>query len=884
MKKIFQFFLIIAVWQLSVCQIFASGSVFPSDLKTEWLANPHGVDILNPGLSWLLNSAGRNEKQIAYQVLVASSEAALATDIGDMWNSGRVISDEQNNIVYKGTSLISGRRYYWKVKVWDGNNRASEWSPAAWWETGLLKEADWQGKWIGTKGEKSAPLFRKEFSVSKPIARATAYVYGLGWYEIHLNGLKVGDRVLTPANTDYSKINLYDSYDVTPYLKKGGNAVGLWLGNGYGTTYSKYGWRWMLSKRAVLQMNIEFTDGSTINVVTDETWRAADSQILSADIYNGESYDATKEKTGWDVYGYNDGNWEQAVISSPPPGKIKSNMSVPVKVVKIIRPQSVNKVAPGSYVFDLGQNIAGWTRLHVTGAHRGNKITMRHAEAINDNGSLNTFTNRDAEATDTYICKGGNGSEIYEPRFTYHGFRYVEVNGYPGTPDLSDVEGCAVHSDVEFTGSFSCSDSLLNKIHSNFQWTMLNNMVSIVTDNPVRDERTPCQMDENCVYEAAIQNFDVQQYFKNWLNDIYGSTSNPDWSAGQVLGPWLLYQYYGDERILENFYSSSKREVDYCIENAESSRYWVDSFGDWCPPFTDGTYARSFSEGEIVNTCLYFRITELMSRIAGILGKDSDSKFYSDVAKSIRTSFNKRFLNESANLYGSGKQITFIMPLLCGLVPDDRETRVYENLVKNVTESCKGHFGSGIYGTSFLPDLLSDYDGADIAYMLFSQTTYPSFGDHIINHGATTTWEQWGVITTEKEMETYDHAMFSGADKTFYTRFGGIRPLTPGYRTISFRPYLPGKLSFVRSSVKTVKGLIVSEWKKDGNIYTHHITVPVNTTAIVSIPGSDPGEVYENGIAVLKSEGIRYLRTEKNYLVYEVGSGSYYFSYGMPVK
>lgn len=863
--------------------MFAEGSVVPSVLKTEWLVNPLGVDVLKPGFSWVLNSSGRDQKQTAYHLLVASSEALLASDTGDIWDTGKVDSDEQSNIVFNGPSLLSSKRYFWKVRVWDGNNVPSDWSSPAWWEMGLLHDSDWQGKWIGTKDERKAPLLRKDFSLSKSVARATAFVYGLGWYELHLNGLKVGDRVLTPANTDYSKFILYDSYDVTSYLKQGGNSVGLWLADGYGPTYSKYGWRWMLPKRAVLQMNIEYSDGSSTRVVTDETWKATDSQIITADIYNGERYDANHEKTGWDTYGYNDRNWQQVVTSSPPPGKLQSNMSVPVRVAELLKPQSVKKVAPGTYVFDLGQNIAGWVRLHVDSARQGTKISMRHAEAINANGTLNTFTNRSAEATDTYICKG-YGREIYEPRFTYHGFRYVEVKGYPGIPGLSDIEGCAVHADVEMTGNFSCSDTLLNKIHSNFQWTMLNNMVSIVTDNPVRDERTPCQMDENCIYEAAIQNFDVQQYFKNWLNDIYGSTANPDWSAGQVLGPWLLYQYYGDKRILESFYSSSKKEVDFCIENAAGSKYWADSYGDWCPPFTDGTYTNSYSEGEIVNTCLYYRITDLMSQIAGILGKDSDSSYYSSVAKSIRTTFNEKLFNTTAVQYGSGRQITYIMPLLCGLVPDGKGKQLFDNLVSNLTEKSSGHFGSGIYGTSFLPDLLSDYDRPDIAYMVLSQTTYPSFGDQIINHGATTTWEQWGVIKTEKEMETYDHAMFSGADKTFYTRFGGIRPLTPGYKSISIKPYLPGKLSYVRSSVKTIRGLITSDWKRDGKNYTHHVTIPVNTSAIVYIPGSDPDKVYEGGIPVLESKGIKYLKAEADYLVYKVGSGSYRFSYGVPVK
>lgn len=878
MKKSLKSLLILIVSWLFVLSSFASGSVFPTDLKTEWMINPLGIGVLQPGLSWVLTSAERDQKQLAYQVLVSSSESNLAADNGDVWNSGHVVSSEQINIIYKGPSMQSGSRYYWKVKVWDRDNKASDWSAAAFWEMGLLNSTDWQGKWIGTKVEKAVPLFRKDFTISKPVKKATAFIYGLGWYEMHLNGKKVGDRVLVPANTDYTKTCLYDSYDVTRYLKEGGNAAGLWLANGYGATFSKYGWRWMNPKRALLQLNIEFTDGTGMSVVTDDTWKTADSQILTADIYNGETYDATQEKPGWDIYGYDDRRWENAAACSPPPGRLQSNMSTPVRVAKRIRPVSVRQIAPGIYVFDLGQNIAGWVRLRIEGSSRGDRIVMRHAEAVTGDGALNTFTNREAEATDTYICKGGSVEEIYEPRFTYHGFRYVEIKGYPGIPALSGVEGCAVHSDVEATGRFYCSDTLLNRIHSNFQWTMLNNMVSITTDNPVRDERTPCQMDENCVYEAAIQNFDVQQYFKNWLNDISGSTGDPDWSAGQVLGPWLLYQYYGDKRILESFYPSSKKEVDYCISNAERSNYWADSFGDWCPPFTDGSYKNSFSEGEVVNTALYYKITNLLSQIAGVLEKEEDSTYYSSISKSILTSFSNRLFDASTGAYGSGRQITYIMPLLCSMVPADKEAAVFDNLVNIVTRECSGHFGSGIYGTSFLPDLLCDYDRADIAFKLFSQTTYPSFGEQIKNCGATTTWEQWGIVTSGREMETYDHAMFSGADKTFYTRFGGIRPLLPGYKIISIKPCIPDGLTFVKSSVKTVMGLITSNWDKSGNEFHQYIDIPVNTSALVYIPGNDPATIYANGRAASKVKGVCYLRTMDKYLVYRVGSGSYRFS------
>ncbi len=865
-----------------VSSLCTSGKITPTDLKTEWKVNPLGIEVMQPGFSWLLTGSGRGLKQTGYQVIIASGEAGLETGNGDVWNSGKVVSDNQINIIYKGPALKSGIRYYWKVKVWDENNVASEWSPAAWWEMGLLNKADWKGKWIGTAREKVSPLFRKDFNIQKEIKKATAFVYGLGWYEMHLNGSKVGDQVLTPANTVYTRRHLYDTYDVTRFLKKGGNTAGLWLANGYGPSYSIYGWRWMDSKRVILQMNIEFVDGTGTSIVTDATWKAADSQIISADMYNGETYDATREKTGWDVYGYNDKNWENVTITSAPPGAMQSNMSSPVRVTEIIKPVSFKEVAPGTFVYDIGQNIAGWVRLHVRGAPAGGRIVLRHAETVNKNGTLNTHTNRKAEATDTYICKGSPEDEYYEPRFTYHGFRYVEVTGYPGTPSLSSIIACAVHSDVESTGRFSCSDPLINRIHSNFRWTMLNNMVSIVTDNPVRDERTPCQMDANCIYEAAIQNFDVQQYFKKWLGDIYGSTSNPDWSAGQVLGPWLMYKYYGDKRILETFYPSAKKEVDHCTASAAGTNYWSGSFGDWCPPFTDGTYENSFSEGEVVNTALYHYITGLLSEMAGILGKAGDSIKYAARADSIKIAFNEKLFNSSTNKYGSGKQITYIMPLLSGVVPENRKSQVVENLVNNVSVEGSGHFGSGIYGTSFLADLLCDYGHADAALTLFTRNTYPSFGDQILNHDATTTWEQWGTIKTGREMQTYDHAMFSGADKTFYTRFGGIIPATPGYKTIIIKPNIPQGLEYVKSSVRTVHGLVISDWGKSGRLFKHHINIPVNTSAIVHIPGDDPGKVFENGVIASGSEGTRYLRTENNYVVFEVGSGYYNFYSEIP--
>lgn len=876
MKRIF-IFLLFTSFGSSLINLAAPCKIKPSELKTEWMINPVGVDVVRPGLSWLLISDERDQIQTAYQVIVSSSEARVAKGNGDIWDSGKITSGDQINIIYNGPDLHSNTRYLWKVRVWDRNNNPSGWSQFSSWEMGLLKPSDWHGKWISTTSDKISPLFRKEFIVEKPVKRATAFVIGLGWYELHLNGSKIGDQVLAPANSDYSRRIIYDSYDVTKFVVKGANTAGLWLAGGYGPTYSKYGWRWMDSKRALLQLHIEFTDGSTAMIVTDETWKATGSNILAADMYNGETFDATQEKSGWDRNAFNDKNWENAIPATAPKGKLISNMSSPVRVTRILKPVSVKMVSPGCYVFDIGQNISGWVRLNVKGAQPNTRITLRHAEVLKNDGNLDTHTNRKAEAKDIYICKGST-METWEPRFTYHGFRYVELTGYPGTPDLSTIEACAVHADVGQTGMFECSDSLVNRIHSNFRWTMLNNMVSIPTDNPVRDERTPCQMDENCLYEAAIQNFDVQQYFKNWLTDIYGSTNNPDWAAGQVLGPWLLFQYYGDKRILETFYPSAKREVDYCTANASRLKNWSQNFGDWCPPFTNGTYEQSYSEGEIVNTTLYYYMADLLAKIAGLTGRSADSVRYSSLADSVRTAFNSRLYNPQAGKYGSGKQITYIMPLLTGIVPGNDRFRVFDNLLRNVTWECNGHFGSGIYGTSFLPDILCDNGKPDVALTLFTQTTYPGFGYQIKNYDATTTWEQWDIIKSGREMETYNHAMFSGADKTFFTRFAGIRPLVPGYRKILIKPMAPAGLQFVNSTIKTVMGVITSDWKKAGKTFSLHLVIPVNTTALVFLPGKDPANVTENGHVVSNEAGIKFLRQEDDFLVFEVGSGSYNFS------
>jgi alpha-L-rhamnosidase len=876
----------VAIAVLSIVSFFpkdAAGAISPTDLKTEGMTNPLGVDVAQPGFSWVLTSAERGQRQNAYSILVASSEAVLAGDVGDIWSSGQVSSNAQNGIIYQGPALQSDKRYYWKVRVWDKDNVASAWSASAYWEMGLLSASNWQGAWVGTTTERPSPLFRKDFTLSKTVRKATAHVFGLGWYEMRLNGAKVGDRVLAPANCIYQYTMLYDSYDVTSMLRSGGNTVGLWLANGYGSAYSQWGFKWTASKRAILQLNIEYTDNTTSSVVTDNTWQASTGPITAAEMYNGETYDARLEKTGWDVNGYNASGWEAVASPSSPGGTMKSNMMPPVRVVKILQPVAMRQPSAGVYVYDLGQNIAGWVRVHVRGGSSGTTIVLRHAEDAYSDGTLDLRTNRAASATDTYICRGGATEEIYEPRFTYHGFRFVELRGYPGTPTLSTIEGCATHADVDSIGTFSCSNALFNRIHRNCQWGMLNNMVSITTDNAVRDERTPCLMDYNCYIEAAINNFDVLQYFKNWQtvhptdNGTYftGNHQEPQSSVGHIWGPWLLYQYYGDRRILETFYTKSKAVLDLVISGGSGT--CASCYGDWCPAYNGGSPA---SESEVVNTTLYYSMMILLSRMAGILGRTADSTQYATSAGSVLTAFNNKFLNAS-NVYGSNNQVCYIMPFTCNMVPTARKTAVFNNLITAITGAPNnGHLRTGIYGTAFMFDVLCDNGNPDLAYTVLNQTTYPSFGDQINNYGATTTWEQWDF---QNAMITHDHAMFAGADHSFYTRFGGIMPSTPGYRTIRIKPFIPQSLTYVNSSVKTVKGTVTSNWNRSGSTYTHQVVIPANTTALVYVPATDTSQVFESGVQATRAVGVHYQLTETGYVAYTVESGSYVFSTAAPV-
>jgi len=865
-----------------------SGVRAPTNLLCEYTSNPLGIDVVQPRFSWVCNHSERGQLQSAYQILVGSNRANLDTENGDKWDSGKVVSKESINVPYAGNSLESGKTYFWKVRIWDKDERISPWSKVGIFEMGLLKSEDWKGKWIGGDS-----LFRKEFTIDKDIAQARVYISGLGYYELRINGDKVGDYVLDPGWTDYKKRVLYSTYDITKYLKRDKNTIGIMLGNG--RYIKEYGYA---LPKAILQMNIEFIDGTNKSIVTDNTWKTAKSPIVSNDIYNGEAYDARLEKIGWDKPNYDDFDWNKARIADVPGGKLVSQASFsPIKVIKRVQPLKITSPKPDVYIYDFGQNFTGWVRLCVSGP-RGTKVNLRYAELLDEEGMINTVPNREAKATDTYILKG-EGKEIYEPRFTYHGFRYVEVTGFPDTPTLESIEGRVVHSAVEPVGGFISSNPLINHIHKNVLWGQLSNLMSIPTDCPQRNERMGWMGDAQLTAEEAIYNFDMAGFYTKWINDIkeaqkedgsvpdvvppYWSNypADPAWGTACVIIPWYLYQYYGDKRILEENYSLIKKWVEFLSTKTEDYIVSYFKYGDWCPP----AHVKPVdTPGELTSTWYYYHDTLILSKIADILGKSTDTEKYSRLADRIKEAFNKKFLKNDR--YASGSQTSNILPLFLDMVPEDKKEAVLKSLVDDIRISHSDHFNTGIVGTGYILDVLTKYGKADLAYKLITQTTYPGFG-YMIREGATTVWERWEYLTGGG-MNSHNHIMFGTVDAWFYKVLAGINvdSTEPGFQRIIIKPYVVGDLKYISASLRTIRGMISSSWARKDDSLILKITLPVNSQAKVSVPrmGLDNVIVEESEKIIWKdssfvegAEGISGGSEENDYVTFKVGSGSYSF-------
>lgn len=899
----------------------------PQELRCEFRSKPLGIDAPQPRLSWILQSDQRGATQSRYQVLAASSPAKLAPGRTDLWDSGEVQSAETLNIIYAGKPLRPGQRVFWKVRVWDAAGKPSAYGEPTHFEMALLASEDWQARWISRqpRAEKSeaemfedhpGPLFRKEFLLPKKIARARAYVSGLGYYEMRINGRKVGDHELDPGWTSYAKRVLYSTYDVTAELKKGRNAVGIMLGNGWFNPLPLRMWGHINPRdaltigepRAIAQIVVEFVDGTRQIIGTDGSWKAGEGPILRNSVYLGEVYDARREQANWDQPGFDDARWETvALADSPALGPLQAQDAPPIRVTRVLKPIKLTEPKPGVFIFDFGQNFSGWVRLKVKGP-AGSRVRIRSGELLYPDGTLNGMTAvagqikgggkdyvysgvgqpKTAFQLDEYILKG-EGTETYSPRFTFHGFRYAEVTGYPGRPPLEALEGLRLNSDVTPVGSFECSNEMFNRIQQMVLWTELANLFSVQSDCPHR-EKFGYGGDIVASSEMAMLNFDMSRFYAKAARDLtdavrpnggftetapfvgisdegLGDQSGPvGWGTAQPLLLWQLRQYYGDQRLIAEQYDATKRWIKLLHARA-----------------VDGILDNGISDHEslapkpraLTGTAFYFFNVRLFAQHANVLGKNADAVEAEAAATRIQTAFNRKFLEPGSGRYDMASQACQAFALYHGLVPAAEQSRAVEVLARDIAAH-DGHLTTGIFGTKYLLPVLADSGRADLTYSIVNQRTFPGWG-HMLEQGATTLWEHWEF---SDNTFSHSHPMFGCMSEWFYKVLAGIQPAPEanGFDKILIKPQPVGDLTWVKGSYNSVRGKVVSQWQKTGAEFKLQVTIPVGATATVFVPATDPAHVVESGHPIATARGVKFLRSEGGSVVFAIGAGDYEFT------
>ncbi|NLM28200.1 MAG: family 78 glycoside hydrolase catalytic domain [Clostridiaceae bacterium] len=908
---------------LKNCESTVINECVPVDLMCEYATDPLGIDIAKPRFSWKTVCNRRGMKQTSYQILVAKSLEMLEQDIGEMWDSGKVESGISIGVVYGGKPLENRKCYWWKVRIWDEEGNVSCYSKAAKFETAFLDASEWKAQWIACLITKPGScMFRREFRIDREITQARAYITGLGYYELRINGNKVGDHVLDPGWTDYTKRVLYSTYDVTNNLKIGMNAIGVILGNGW-HCFSETEERSKCIPQMLLQLHINYADGEEEIIVSDRRsgWYASsDSPIVQNSIYNGETYDARLEKTGWDMAGFDmngkdQGSWDLPLIVEGPGGELRAQALEPIKVISDIKPIRVTNPAPGIYVYDMGQNFAGWAKIRVKG-DRGTVVTMKFAEVLYEDGTVNRENLRTARQLDTYILKG-EGVEVYEPRFTYHGFRYVQLEGFPGEPDINTITGRVVRSSVEPIGSFSCSNTLVNQIHRNVVWTESNNLHSVPTDCPQRDERLGWLNDMTVRAEEAVFNFNLARLYSKWMDDItdaqgektgaitdvapfirYGGRPADPVASSYLIFPWLMYLHYGDIKVIEKHYENMKKWVSY-MSGLAGEDYIINysRIGDWAPPFAqaiEGSVGASaisaITPGALISTGYYYYNAVLMAKFAKVLGRAEEAVEYEELADKIKEAMNNTFFDRDTNNYGPGNQASNVFPLYLGIVPEENKQAVLDNLINDIVKN-DTHITTGNLCTKYIIEVLTEMGRVDVAYALVTQTTYPSWG-YMISKGATTIWERWEYVTGGKliEMASHNHPMYGSVGAWFYKYLAGINVNEegPGFSKFTIKPYMPDGLDFAEGSVKTMLGVVLSRWKRNDKALNMEVAVPCNSTAkiCVPVPGDAKGKfiikeggrsLWQEGKFTGNAAGVAKAIEEDGYICFETGSGEYHF-------
>ena len=897
----------------------AQNLVSITNVKCDGRTNPLGIEDKNPRFSWVISSNERDTRQSAYQILVADSPEKLSKDIGNTWDSKVVKSDRSIQVEYAGSTLISEKKYYWKVKIYNQAGKATEWSEPAMWQMGLLSVNNWDNAtWIGFEnlpdsmkvvpgvhgngnklGNKAikrsiVPLFRKEFSIQNKIKSATLYISGLGHYEASINGQKVGSSFLAPGWTNYDKVCLYNSYDVTLQLKVGKNVIGVIVGNGFYNInrerYRKlviaYGFPKMISK-----LKIEYGDGTSATVVSGTDWKCSPSPIVYSSIYGGEDYDATLEQKGWDQPGFDDSKWNIALPVTTQSGKLMAETDFPVTIREAIKVKKTESTEPGKYLYDFGQNCSGIIELKVSGK-KGSVIKLTPGELITKDKKINQNASGGPYYF-SYTLKG-DGIEIWRPKFTYYGFRYVMVEGAAPesekpnaeTPKIIDLQLLHTSNSAPKAGEFECSNQLFNQIYTLIDWAVRSNLSSVVTDCPHREKLG--WLEQTYLMGASVHyNYNLYPLYRKAIRDMIdaqtqeglipdiapeyvpfdaGFRDSPEWGSAGVILPWMLWQWYGDQSVIEEAMPMMKKYVAYLGTKAEG-HILSHGLGDWFDygPNTPGE--AQLTPKALTATAIYYYDILLLSKMMELSNNKEDAIKMTALADEVKTAFNTKFFNSETKVYSTGSQTAMAMPLCVGLVNENDRQAVFKNMVDSISVSGK-KLTAGDIGFHFLVKALEEGGGSQLLYDMNFRNDVPGYGFQL-KKGATALTESWPAL----EEVSNNHLMLGHIMEWFYTGLGGIKQEDNGivFQNIIIRPEIVGDITWVKSSYQSSYGLIRSDWKKENNILEMKVEIPANTSATIYLPTNQEGSVTENGKKTTVS------KTADGKYFCKIGSGSYIF-------
>jgi len=898
-----------------------AGYIEVTNLQCYNMVNPLGIDSQIPILSWNLISKQRNVTQIAYRIIVSDNINSIKKNIGTIWDSKKVNANQSIQIEYKGKKVVSQKIYYWRVMVWDNKGNQSTWSSIAHWQMGLLTPSDWKNaQWIGyekmpdslkvvpaihgngkntSKINEVLPLLRKEFTVKKQIKNATAFISGLGHFDFSLNGKKIGDHFLDPGWTQYNKHAMYVTFDITKQLVHGKNAIGIMLGNGFyyvpNERYRKLTGAFGFPKMIGL-ITLNYTDGSTENIITDQSWKTHSGPITFSSIYGGEDYDATLEKAGWNTIDFEDKNWNNAVIVNKIP-VLNSQTAFPLKILDTFNVKKITTPKNGIWVYDMGQNASAIPKITVKGK-KGDKIRITPSELLNDEGMI-TQEAVGAPVYFQYTLKG-NEEEIWQPQFTYYGFRYVQIEGavpqeksnLNNSPVITNLQSLHIRNAATTIGEFSCSNSLFNQIFNLINWAIKSNMVSVLTDCPHR-EKLGWLEEAHLVGSSIRYNYDIASLCKKIVKDMMNSQTedglipdiapeyvqfgagfrdSPEWGSNSIIMPWYMYKWYGDKQILKEAYPMMKRYIGY-LQKKANNNILSHGLGDWFDIGPKTLGESQLTPKGITATAYYFYDLKIISKVANLIGKQPESKEYENLALKVKTAFNNSFFDDETKQYGTGSQTANAMAIFMELVALEDKDAVLENIVKDIRN--KGNaLTAGDIGYRYLVQVLEDNGRSDVIFDMNSRSDVPGYG-YQLAHGATSLTESWQAYRNVSN----NHFMLGHLMEWFYSGLGGIKQekTSIASKQIVIRPETVGDISWAKTSYISPYGKITTDWMKSDTAFELITEIPVNTTAIIYIPTNNSSGIIESGKLLKKGSSIKLLKYEKGKAVLKVGSGIYNF-------